>query len=68
MAVDIWVAAVPDAVGPELLSPLSNEERTRAERFRHAPSRDSYITAHALVRHALSARLDVRPHEWTFAT
>lgn len=48
-------------------SVLSEEERERTNRFAFAKDRRSYITAHWLLRHVLSAYVPVRPESWEFA-
>jgi 4'-phosphopantetheinyl transferase len=51
-AADVWIVAIPDQ--PHLvdaaLGIVSAEERVRAERFRHAADRRSYLCAHAALR------------------
>jgi 4'-phosphopantetheinyl transferase len=65
VTVDIWVGEV-DAGVERLLPALSDDERARADRFRHPVSRLSYIAAHALLRHALTARIGVDRRAWRF--
>ena len=67
MTVSVRIAPVePAALARGALAVLSPLERARADRFRHVPSRDSYITAHVLVRMALSERTGSSPQDWEF--
>jgi 4'-phosphopantetheinyl transferase len=65
--IDVWIAAVPAKRGAlTLLSALSEDERARAERFRHDAGQDAYITAHVLLRRALSVRSGIDAAAWRF--
>ena len=67
MTVDVWLAAVPPDAHVEALRPfLSADERARADRFRHDPSRNIYIAAHVLLRRALTARAGPPIDAWRF--
>jgi 4'-phosphopantetheinyl transferase len=46
---------------------LSSQERVRAERFAFAKDQRSFLTAHWLLRSALSAYAPVPPQAWEFA-
>ncbi len=45
---------------------LSNEEKIRAERFRHSADKNTFITCHGLLRLALSGKLGISPSELVF--
>lgn len=70
--VDIWLlpeAAVPDlaaALNAEAL--LDPEERRRRDRLVRADSRQRFLGARLLSRHALSHYADVPPDTWRFGT
>lgn len=68
-AARLWLLP-PAASAAELdacLAVLSAGERDRAARFAFAADRRLYLTAHAAVRHALSAvRPEVAPRDWAF--
>ena len=65
---DVWlIPLAPIADLEYLLRLLSPDERQRADRLRHPPSREAFIVAHALLRSALSQRVNVDPRRWTFA-
>jgi 4'-phosphopantetheinyl transferase len=69
--VHVWLA-VPEQISDARLlerygALLSDEERTRAERFRFAEHRHQFCVAHALVRSTLSRYADVEPGAWRFA-
>ena len=61
--VHVWAAALdrPRTRSPNCRACLSDEERQRAERFRHAPSRDEFIVARALLAPAACANVSA----WT---
>ena len=66
-----WTAVPPDEDGTPELEPseslLSAEERARAHRFHFFADRSAYITAHALLRRALSEiHREISPGAWTF--
>lgn len=70
-AVDIFALDLDDigaAAWPRLHALLDESEQARAARFVFEPDRHAYIAAHALLRRALSARVDVAPRDWRFAT
>jgi len=46
---------------------LSEQEREQCRRFHFPDDSHHYLVSHALVRYALSAYLDIRPHEWVFS-
>lgn len=50
-----------------LESVLDATERARAQQFRFAPDRQSYVAAHGLLRHALSRLTGHLPETWRFA-
>lgn len=45
---------------------LNQNERVRAKSFYFKEDRDAYITAHALLRIALSQHFSISPQEWNF--
>ena len=63
-AADVWIVSIPDR--PEAvdaaLGIVSPEERTRAERFRHAADRASYLCGHAALRVLLGGQRHI-PYE-----
>jgi len=60
-----WIAvAASDASA--LCDLLDTSERARADRFRVAEDRDSYIVAHALLRLMLSRHAPLAPAAWRF--
>ncbi|HVS38179.1 MAG TPA: 4'-phosphopantetheinyl transferase superfamily protein [Gemmataceae bacterium] len=67
--VHVWAAALdrPADEVAELSRRLSDEERERAGRFRHAASRDEFIIARALVRRLLGDCLGVCPRSVRFS-
>lgn len=68
--VRVWLARPEDLDDRErrvqLLSLLSGDERRRFEAFRFERDRDLFLTAHALLRLALSREADVSPETWRF--
>lgn len=71
MAVDVWVLAVDGLVRDGSLDRLervlSADERARLSAFRLEADRLAHLSAHGLVRSALSARAPaVAPEAWTF--
>ncbi len=63
-----WSAAVADEASAERCRALlSDDERARELRFRFAEDRQSYLMAHALVRHVLSQLCGVAPDALRFA-
>jgi 4'-phosphopantetheinyl transferase len=62
-----WIVPPADnVVAMELRSLLDDDERKRADRFRFDADRNSYITAHALLRSMLSRQCGIAPPEWRF--
>jgi 4'-phosphopantetheinyl transferase len=51
---------------PALWHLLDAAERARADRFRFAEDRESYVAAHALLRTMLSRQAPVAPADWRF--
>lgn len=66
LALDL--ADIDAGAWPLLQALLDDSEQARAARFMFEPDRQAYIGAHALLRLALSARADLTPAEWRFAT
>lgn len=69
--VHVWLC-VPEQIADEGLlgryrALLSDEERTRAARFRFDEHRHQFCVAHALVRASLSRYADVEPDAWQFS-
>ena len=69
--VHVWLAS-PEAVSDadklqEYQSLLSADERQRYRRFHFDRDRHHYLVAHALLRSALSAYVDVAPSNWQFS-
>ena len=69
--VHVWLTRPEDVGDSEHLAAcramLSDDERARLARLRREPDRRAFLTAHALVRSALSRYADVPPEGWTFA-
>jgi 4'-phosphopantetheinyl transferase len=67
--VHVWAAALdrPADEVADLSRCLSDEERERAAKFRHAASRNEFIVARGLLRVLLGERLDVDPCEVPFS-
>lgn len=64
-----WSAAVADETSAaRCRALLSEDELAREQRFRFAEDRQSYLMAHALVRHVLSQLCGVAPGELRFAS
>lgn len=64
--VDLWVATV-DARSADWLRPvLSDDERARADRFRAASDRDSFIVSRGILRNVLSRYAGVPPARIAF--
>ncbi len=57
---------VPPGGAPALWPLLDAAEQARADRFRFAQDRESYVAAHALLRTMLSRRAPVAPADWRF--
>ena len=69
-AVDIWyrsTAAVTASDLHLLRALISDDERTRADRFVFDRDRRDFIVAHALLRTALSHRVPMSPGAWRFS-
>jgi len=47
----------------KLWNPLSNQEKTQAEKFINKPLRDRYVMSHGLLRYLLSFYVGSKPHE-----
>ena len=47
----------------KLWNPLSNQEKTQAEKFINKPLRDRYVMSHGLLRYLLSFYIGSEPHE-----
>ena len=63
----VWTAE--PCAAAQVLHLLNPEERARLGKFRFEPDADSYASAHALTRLALSARDEsVAPSKWRFRT
>jgi 4'-phosphopantetheinyl transferase len=66
-AVHVWLERPSE--GDAWVTDLSDAERQRAAGFRFARDRNSYVTAHALLRLALSERVpEVAPSQWQFVS
>lgn len=66
-AVHVWLE--PPSEGDLWVINLSDAERQRAAGFQFARDRNSYVTAHLLLRRALSERVpQVAPSEWQFVS
>ncbi len=69
---EVHVWAVPLAVGPQRLAELrellDEEERRRAARYAHVPSREQFIVSRAMLRTLLGRYLNRAPREVRFAT
>lgn len=67
--IDLWIMHT-DTIDPQayqrLLARLSPRERSVLERLAKPADRRLHAAAHALKRHALSARFDRAPLEWDF--
>jgi 4'-phosphopantetheinyl transferase len=64
-----WLPVRPeDPAAPFWRSLLDDEERARADRFRFAADRLSYLAAHALLRQMLAAAAALPPQNWHFAS
>lgn len=68
--VSVWLAEPAAGRAPaerqRLRALLSDDERERLERFRFDEDRLAFLTAHALLRMALSRHAAVSPEAWTF--
>ncbi len=63
----LWLARpLPPTSREAALAVLSDGERTQHDRFRFERDRDLYLTAHRLLREALSADTDRPPASWRF--
>lgn len=65
----VYVTRVPNDnnfIKSEYFEILSEDERKKALAFRFIEDRNSYITAHALLRTALSLHFPILPNEWVF--
>lgn len=71
-ALQLWCAFPDDlldsAAAEACAELLSEEERTRWQRFRPERSRREYLATHALARSALSTYRPVAPRDWRFVT
>lgn len=47
----------------KLWKPLSDQEKTQAEKFINKPLRDRYVASHGLLRYLLSFYVGLKPHE-----
>ncbi|MGB5716671.1 MAG: 4'-phosphopantetheinyl transferase superfamily protein [Gammaproteobacteria bacterium] len=69
--VHVWLASPKDVSDADKLqqyrSLLSAGERQRYRRFHFDRDRHHYLVAHALLRRALSAYVDVAPSNWQFS-
>jgi 4'-phosphopantetheinyl transferase len=64
-----WSAAVADEASAERCRALlSDDERAKEQRFRFVEDRQSYLMAHALVRHVLSQQCGVAARELQFTS
>jgi 4'-phosphopantetheinyl transferase len=66
--VDVWwadLAALADAADT-LRGLLSDDERARADRFRHERDRRSFVVARCLLRRLLARELGIEPHALVF--
>jgi 4'-phosphopantetheinyl transferase len=61
------ISGVSPGQWPALAAMLGEEERARAARFAFEEDRQSYVSAHALLRAELSRRASRAPQEWRFA-
>jgi phosphopantetheinyl transferase len=65
----VW--AVPDALAGRTVAALErvldDDERERAARFAHEPERRAFVTAHGVLRFALSRFAPRAPGSWRFA-
>ncbi|MBU6214355.1 4'-phosphopantetheinyl transferase superfamily protein [Patescibacteria group bacterium] len=70
MDVCVHIARVPTdgLLLEDCLKVLDRTERERAQSFRFVEDRNAYITAHALLRFAMSHRSRVLPEDWIFRT
>jgi len=70
--VHVWLACPEDLTDTDklqqYLSRLSAAERARYQRFHFDRDRHHYLVAHALLRRALSAYVDVDPSGWKFSS
>ena len=68
---EVHVWSVPLGAGPAalaaMLATLSDDERERAERYRHVPSREQYVQARATLRALLGRYLGAKGDELRFA-
>lgn len=69
---DIWVARTEEHPAWTLSGHggaiLSEDEQARAQRYRFARDRDSYVVRHCLLRQVLSRYAARDPRDWRFAT
>jgi len=69
--VHVWLSRPEDVADPDQLqeyqSLLSSDEQERYRRFYFDRDRHHYLVAHALLRKALSAYVDVEPSAWQFS-
>lgn len=67
--VHLWqvdVAELANVLEPARVSLLNDEERARAERYRHVGARQMFLAARWLVRNTLSRYAEVEPADWRF--
>ena len=67
--IDVWIMRTDRIDSPaheRLLARLSETERNDHDRHAKPQDRVLHAAAHALKRHALSARFDVKPSAWSF--
>lgn len=65
---DVWIVSIPDRPADAALGIVSAEERARADRFRHAADRRSYLCGHAALRVLLGAERHVPFEARSFAS
>lgn len=70
--VHIWLLQPEAVTEPALLSAflasLSDDERSRQQRFRFDADRKLYLVAHGMLRRVLSRYVEVAPSSWQFTT
>lgn len=67
-AVDVWVVRWPDFDAAQLNSCLSEDERSRADRFTNSDARGRFVIARGLLRAIIGRQLGVHPTELAFAS